>query len=126
MTANLSELIAAARGETPADLIFSNAQTVNVFSGEIELGSVAVYKGKIAGIGNYSKARKIIDLNGRYLLPALINGHTHIESFMLDIGQYARAVVPRGTLTVITDLHELTNVCGLDAVDYVLSAAKSL
>ncbi|MFA5628768.1 MAG: adenine deaminase [Dehalococcoidales bacterium] len=126
MTANLSELIAVARGETPADLIFSNTQTVNVFSGEIELGSVAVYKGKIAGIGNYSESRKIIDLNGKYLLPALINGHTHIESSMLDIGQYARAVVPRGTLTVITDLHELTNVCGLDAVDYVLSAAKKL
>jgi adenine deaminase len=126
MTKNQGDLIAVAKGDMPADLVISNAKIVNVFSGEIESGNVAVYKGRIAGIGDYAKAKKIIDLGGKYLAPGLINGHTHIESSMLDIGQYARAVVSRGTLAVITDLHELTNVCGLDAIRYILGGVRKL
>ena len=126
MTVNLTDLIAVAKGDMPGDLLISNAKIVNVFSGEIETGNVVIYKGNIAGIGDYAKAGKIIDLEGKYLAPGLINGHTHIESSMLDIGQYARAVVSRGTLAVITDLHELTNVCGLDAIRYILDGVKKL
>ena len=122
----LANLISVARGESPADLILANARVVNVFSGEVEAGSVAIYSGKIAGIGDYNKAKQVIDLDGRYLAPGLINGHTHIESSMLDMGQYARAVVARGTLAVVTDLHELTNVCGIDAISYVLNSARRL
>jgi adenine deaminase len=93
MSTNQGDLIAVAKGDMPADLVISNAKIVNVFSGEIEPGNVAVYKGRIAGIGDYTKANKVIDLDGKYLAPGLINGHTHIESSMVDIGQYARTVV---------------------------------
>jgi adenine deaminase len=115
-----------AKGELPADLILANARVVNVFSGEVELGNVAICRGSIAGIGDYHQAKQVIDLGKRYLAPGLINGHTHIESSMLDIGQYARAVVPRGTLAVVTDLHEIANVCGLDGIRYVLGRARRL
>ena len=126
MAFELSELISVARGDKPADLLLTNAKVVNVFNGEIETGNVAVYKDSIAGVGDYQQAQKVIDLDGRYLAPGLINGHTHIESSMLDIGQYARAVVSRGTLAILTDLHEISNVCGLTGIDYILDAASRL
>jgi len=115
-----------AKGETPADLILANARVVNVFSGEVEPGNVAICGDSIAGVGDYHQAKKVLDLGGRYLAPALIDGHTHLESSMLDVGQYARAVVPRGTLAVATDLHEIANVCGLDGIRYVLDCARRL
>jgi adenine deaminase len=99
---------------------------VNVFSGEVEPGNVAICRDRIAGIGDYHRAKQIVDLGNRYLAPGLINGHTHIESSMLDVGQYARAVVPRGTLAVVTDLHEIANVGGLDGIRYVLGCARRL
>ncbi len=126
MTSGLANLISVAKGECPADLVLSNARVVNVFNGEVEVGNVAIYGGMIAGIGDYREAGQIIDLEGRYLAPGLINGHTHIESSMLDIDQYARVVVARGTLAVITDLHELTNVCGIGAIRYILNSARRL
>lgn len=122
----LADLILVARGESPADLVLTNARVVNVFNGEVEAGSVAIYSDKIAGIGDYHGAKQVVDLDGRYLAPGFINGHTHIESSMLDVGQYARAVVARGTLAVVTDLHELTNVCGIDAIRYILNSARRL
>ena len=115
-----------AKGELPADLVLANAKVVNVFTGEIEPGDVAIYGGKIAGVGRYQQAKQVLDLEGKYLAPGLINGHTHIESSMLDIGQYARAVVPRGTTAVVTDLHEIANVCGLDGIRYVLNHVRRL
>ncbi len=122
----LARLISVAKGELPADLILANARVVNVFTGEIEPGNVAICGESIAGVGNYHQARQVLDLRGRYLAPGLINGHTHLESSMLDIGQYARAVVPQGTLTVVTDLHELANVCGLEGIRYVMDSARRL
>ena len=115
-----------ARGEEPADVLFTNAQVVNVFNGEIEQTSVAVCDGVIAGIGDYSEATEIVDLDGQYLIPGFIDGHTHIESSMLDIGQYARAVVARGTLSVVTDLHELVNVTGIEGIKYIIKAVQNL
>ena len=126
MPAGLAELIAVARGDRPADLILAGAGVVNVFNGQIEAGNVAIYRDKIAGVGDYTEAAEVIDLGGRFLAPGLINGHTHIESSMLDIGQYARAVVPRGTLAVVTDLHELANVTGLGGLRYLLGSARRL
>jgi len=122
----LADLISVARGESPADLVLANARVVNVFTGEIEPGNVAISGGSIAGIGDYQQAGQVIDLEGRYLAPGLINGHTHLESSMLDVGQYARAVVPRGTLAVVTDLHEIANVCGLEGMRYVMTCARRL
>jgi adenine deaminase len=126
MEPDYTKLIAVARGEEPADLLFTNAKIVNVFTGEVERGNVAVTGGYIVGIGDYRQAKQVVDLDGRYLAPGLINGHTHLESSMLDVGQYARAVVPRGTLAVVTDLHEIANVCGLDGIRYVLDRARRL
>ncbi len=126
MVSDLEDLVFVARGVKPADLILSNARIVNVFNGEVESGNVAIYNDKIAGTGDYKKAKKVIDLEGRYLAPGLINAHTHLESSMLDVEQYARAVVARGTLVVITDLHELANICGIDAIAYVLKSIQRI
>ncbi len=126
MLTKLARLISVAKGEHPADLILANAEVVNTFTGEIEPGNVAIYDDRIAGVGNYHQAKQVLDLTGKYLAPGLINGHTHLESSMLDIGQYARAVVPCGTLTLVTDLHEIANVCGLEGMRYVLNCARRL
>ena len=123
---DLRSLICVAKGDAPADLILANARVVNIFSGELEKAGVAVYDGFIAGVGEYRQAKEIIDLDGKYIAPGLINGHTHLESSMLDVGQYACAVVPRGTSAVVTDLHEIANVCGLKGINYVVNAAAHL
>jgi adenine deaminase len=123
---SLAKLISVARGDSPADLLLKNAKIINTFVGVIEEGNVAIYGDRIAGIGNYQKAKEIIDLKGSYLAPGLINGHTHIESSMLHPAQYIQAVVPRGTSTVITDLHEITNVAGFDGIKFVLDWAQKL
>ncbi len=122
----LNRLISVAKGESPADLVLTNAKVVNIFNGEIETGNVAVCGDRVAGIGDYKKAKRVIDLSGKYLAPGLINGHTHLESSMLDVGQYAQAVVPHGTSAIVTDLHEIANVCGIDGIKYVLDYARRL
>ena len=122
----LADLISVAKGELPADLILANAKVVNVFTGDIEPGNVSIYGDRIAGVGAYLWARAVLDLKGKYLAPGLIDGHVHLESSMLDVGQYAQAVVPRGTLALVTDLHEIANVCGLEGIRYVLNYARRL
>jgi len=126
MSINLAHLIAVARGESPADLLLVNSRVVNTFTGEVETGNVAICGDRIAGVGDYRSAKQVLDLKGRYVAPALINGHVHLESSMLDVGQYAAAVVPRGTLAVVTDLHEIANVCGLKGMRYVVDYARRL
>jgi adenine deaminase len=123
---SLKELISVARGEIPADLLLKNARIVNTFVGEIDQADVAIYGDRIAGVGNYDKAKEIVDLQGAFLAPGLINGHTHIESSMLHPARYAQAVVPRGTLTVVTDLHEIANVCGPEGIKFVTDLARQL
>ncbi len=123
---DLKELISVARGEIPADLLLKNARIVNTFIGEIEQADVAIYGDRIAGVGDYGKAKEIIDLQGRFLAPGLINGHTHIESSMLHPARYAQAVVPRGTLAMVTDLHEIANVCGFEGIKFVTDLARKL
>ncbi|MDV2989396.1 MAG: adenine deaminase [Dehalogenimonas sp.] len=129
MSVNIEKLnrrIKVARREAPADLLLQNARVVNVFNGEIEKASVAICDGIIAGVGEYDAAAEIIDLEGRFLLPGFIDGHTHIESSMLDIGEYARAVTARGTTGLVTDLHELVNVTGIEGIRYILEASRHL
>jgi len=123
---SLKELISVARGEIPADLLLKNARIVNTFIGEIEQADVAIYGDRIAGVGDYGKAKEIIDLQGGFLAPGLINGHTHIESSMLHPARYAQAVVPRGTLAVVTDLHEIANVCGFEGIKFVTDLSRKL
>jgi adenine deaminase len=122
----MQQLISVAKGESPADLLLTSAKVINTFNGEIEAANVAIYDGLIAGIGDYIKAKETIDLKGKYIAPGLINGHVHLESSMLDVGQYARAVVPHGTSAIVTDLHEIANVSGLAGIKYVLDYARRL
>src|SRR5512136_1595770 len=122
----LRELISVARGKTPADLVLKNARIINTFVGEIEQANVAIYGDTIAGVGDYDEAKDVFDLQGAFLAPGLINGHTHIESSMLHPARYAQAVVPRGTLAVVTDLHEIANVCGPRGIRFVTDLARSL
>ncbi len=126
MSRELSSLISVAKGEIPADLLLTNARVVNVFNGEIEFGNVAIYGDRIAGVGDCRQAKAVVDLGGQYLAPGLIDGHTHLESSLLDVSQYAQAVVPHGTLALVTDLHEIANVCGLAGIKYVLGCARRL
>jgi len=123
---NVAKLISVARGDFPADLLIKNAKIINTFVGIIEEGNVAIYGDRIAGLGNYVKAKETIDLKGAYLAPGLIDGHTHIESSMLHPAHYAHAVVPRGTSTVVTDLHEITNVAGFQGIKFVMEWARKL
>ncbi|MEE8369612.1 MAG: adenine deaminase [Dehalococcoidia bacterium] len=119
-------LIAVARGDAPGDLLLTGGRLVNVFTGEVESGDTVIAEGHIAGIGAGYQATETVDLGGAYLLPGFINGHTHIESSFLGLPQYARAVVPHGTTSVVTDLHELANVGGLVAVRTFLDEAVAL
>ena len=123
---DLPGLIAVARGDKPADLVLKNASIINVFTSSIEESSVAVYNGRIAGIGDYTNAVEIIDLKGAYLSPGFINGHIHIESSMLHPANYAKAVTPHGVTSISTDLHEITNVSGLAGIRFVMNCARNL
>ena len=123
---DLKGLIEVARGDAQADLVLTNARIVNTFTGEIEENSVAVHRGRVAGVGDYTWARRILDLGGKFLAPGFIDGHFHLESTYLHVDQFARAVVPRGTLAAVTDLHEVTNVSGLDGMRYIMDCARKV
>src|SRR5881227_2067407 len=117
--------LSIARGEEPAELLFKNASLVNVLSGEIYRTDVAVDDGRVVGLGTYD-AKQVLDLEGAYLAPSLIEAHFHVESSMLTAPEFARAVVPHGTGTVVIDPHEYANVLGLDGIRYVLESTKNL
>lgn len=120
---NLEERILKARGEGDVDLLLTNCRLVNVLSGTIESTSVAVASGTVVGLGGEYQAEQVIDLDGRYLAPGLIDAHVHIESSMVTVPQFAAAVVPRGTTTVFTDCHEISNVMGLDGIRYMIESS---
>ena len=122
---NLEKRIKAAMGEIYADLLIKNAQVINVFSGEIQKTDVAIFQGMIAGFGRY-KAKKTIDIHGMYLAPGLIDGHVHIESSMVLPHEFAKAVVPLGTTTVIIDPHEIANVFGLDGIKFMAESGRNI
>ncbi len=87
---------------------------------------MAICAGRVAGVGDYHQAKEVLDLEGKYLAPGLIDGHVHLESSMLDVAQYSRAVVPRGTTAIVTDLHEIANVSGLAGMKYVMNSVRRL
>lgn len=119
----LQSLIRFARGEAPAELLLANAQVINVLSGEIIPTNVAIVSSRIVGLGDY-EAQEVLDLQGAYLAPGFIDAHVHIESSLVPPAEFARAVVPRGTTTVITDPHEIANVLGLEGIRFMLESAK--
>ncbi len=122
---SLKERIRIASGEGKADLLIKNGKVVNVFSGEIEKKDVAIFGGVIIGFGDY-RARAVIDVKGDFLCPGLIDGHVHIESSMVTIPAFARAVLPNGTTTVIIDPHEIANVLGEQGIRFMADSAKGL
>ncbi len=117
--------MAVARGEKEADLLLTGAVIVDVFDGVVEEGSVAVSRGRIAGFGDRPAQRKV-DLAGAYLCPGFIDGHVHIESSMVSLPEYARAVVPAGTTAVVTDYHEIANVLGMEGIRYMMGLGEGL
>ncbi|MFP4343752.1 MAG: adenine deaminase [Anaerolineales bacterium] len=118
-------LLAVARGDTPADLVLRNGQVLNVFTGELEEVDVALAGAHVAGLGDY-EGLEILDLAGQVVVPGLIDTHVHIESSMVSPPQFARAVLPRGTTTVITDPHEIANVAGAEGIRYMIAASEGL
>lgn len=116
---------AVALGNDPADLLLQNGRVVDVLTETIYEADVAIADGKIAGIGprgSYSKAKQVLDVQGAYLAPGLINGHCHVESSMAAPESYVREELRWGTTTLITDPHEIANVAGAEGIRYMLKA----
>lgn len=120
-----SALLPIARGEQPADRLFRNARLINVLSGEIHPADVAVAGGRVIGWGDY-EAAEVIDLAGAWLAPGLLDAHVHIESSLLGVGEFARAIAARGTTGAFVDPHEVANVRGLAGMEYILAAARTV
>ncbi len=125
MNKDLKHLIDVAEKKSIADIVLKNCKIINVFSHEILEGNLAIDSGIIIGMGNYS-GNVEIDLNGKYVAPGLIDSHVHIETSMVPPPQFARAVIPKGTTTVIIDPHEIANVCGIKGIEYMLKSSEKI
>jgi adenine deaminase len=121
-----SRVLAVARGEAPADLVITGCEVVNVFTGETLAQEVAIADGLIASVGEPRDGEERLELDGKYLIPGLIDAHMHLESSMVTPFELARAIVPRGVTTVVGDPHEIANVAGLDGIEWLLSASQDL
>lgn len=121
----LREQVAAATGSKKVELVLKNAQIVNVFTQSVETGDIAIEGGYIVGIGNYEGITEK-DLGGAYVCPGFLDGHIHIESSMTSPGEFERAVVPHGTIAVITDPHEIANVAGTAGIRFMMQSAQKL
>ena len=121
---SIVDRLMAARGETPADLVLRNASLVNVISGEIYQSDIVVHDRHVVALGSEYLGAQELDLAGKYVCPGLIDAHVHIESSLASPPEFARAVLPHGVTTVITDPHEIANVLGLEGMRYMLERAK--
>ncbi len=121
----LEEMIEAARGGRTIDLLLRNCKLVIVLSGEIYETDIGIWNGRVIGFGSY-KAKEEIDLEGMYVAPGFFDGHAHLESTMLMPSEFAKAVLPHGTTSVIFDPHEIANVLGLEGIRYVLETTENL
>ena len=119
------EIIDVAAGRKKADLVLKNATYVNVFSGELMTEDIAVTHGLIVGLGEYEGIQEV-DMAGKIVCPGFIDAHIHLESSLVSPAEFARAVIPHGTTTVITDPHEITNVMDTAGIDYMLHATEDL
>ena len=120
----LDKIIKVARGDAPVDLLLKNVNLINVVSGEIYPTDIAIADQLIVGLGNNYEAKEIRDLSGLFAAPGFIDGHVHIESSMVTVPQFARAVVPLGTTSVIADPHEIANVLGYEGIRFMMESAK--
>lgn len=109
------------------DLVIKNAKVIDVFSCAVISSNVAIKDGKFMGVGDYyENAKEIIDINGAYLAPTLVDGHVHIESSMLSPAEFMKELVRRGVGSVVADPHEIANVFGLNGIKYILNESKNL
>ncbi|OFG03938.1 adenine deaminase [Listeria monocytogenes] len=122
----LQERVAVSDGRAKADLVIKNGRIINVFSGEIMDGDIAIKNGYIAGIGNFPDAEKIIDAAGAFIAPGFIDAHVHVESAMVTPAEFARVLLPNGVTTIITDPHEIANVAGEKGIEFMLENAKGV
>lgn len=123
------DIAAVAQGRQPADTVIKNARLVNVCTAEIQENiDVALVDGRIAYIGNADHCigdnTQVIDAEGHYIAPGFLDGHIHVESSMMGAGEYARAVIPHGTVGIYWDPHEICNVLGLDGVKVMMEDAS--
>ena len=116
-------VMAIIRGDALPELVLKGGDVVNVFSGEIYRSDVAIDSGRVIALGEF-RGQSEADVSGRVVCPGFFDSHVHIESSMVTIPEYARAVVPRGTTTVVIDPHEIANVMGLDGIKYMLKTSK--
>jgi len=123
--ASLREKIRIASGDGVADLLLKNGRVVDVFSGQIEKKDVAIFAGVIVGFGDY-QAKKIVDVKGDFLCPGLIDGHVHVESSMVTIPEFARAILPNGTTSIVIDPHEIANVYGREGLRFMAESARGI
>ena len=123
---DLPTLLAVARGDRPADIRLTNGRVVNVLTEEVEEMDVVLSGPRIAGVGRGYEAEETVDLAGQYVLPGFIDAHVHIESSLATPPEFARAVVPGGTTTVVSDPHEIANVHGLEGIRFMLAASEGL
>jgi adenine deaminase len=117
--------ISVAAGKEPADTVVKNGRIIDVFNGEIVEGDIAIVDGYFAGLGHYD-GQNIIDAKGRYVVPAFIDGHVHIESSLVTPVEFAKVLLPHGVTTVIADPHEIANVLGADGIQYMLDSSEYL
>lgn len=124
------QLVAVAMGRQPAEVVIKNGRLVNVLTGEIQNGiDVAITHGRIAYVGEdashtIGEATQVIDATDQYITPGFMDGHIHIESSMITVSEYSKAVVPHGTTAVYMDPHEIANVLGLPGIRLMIDESK--
>ncbi|PXF33458.1 hypothetical protein EU77_13550, partial [Mesotoga sp. SC_NapDC] len=123
---NIIDIIPVARGDKPADVLLKNCKVVNVFSGEVEEANLALFRKRIAGIGDYEEGVEVIDLEGSFVVPGLIDAHLHIESSMVSPVEFSKTILARGTTTAIADPHEIANVMGLAGIEYMIRSTEGV
>ncbi len=119
-------VVEVASGRAKADLVLKNATYVNVFCNQLSHGDIAVAGGLIAGMGENYSGEVEVDMGGKLVLPGFVDAHIHLESSLVSPKEFAKAVLPHGTTTVITDPHEIANVMGTDGIEYMLQATEDL
>ncbi|MBV7332589.1 adenine deaminase [Chloroflexi bacterium TSY] len=122
----LGNLLAVARSEQAADHLLTDCRIINVFSGQVEEADIAIYSGRIAGIGSGYRANQTTSLAGAYVAPGLIDAHVHIESSLCLPARFAAAILPHGVTCVVTDPHEIANVAGVDGIRYMVDSSRDL